>query len=91
MYTRRRECPPATQALFHNDGKVKRRKALTWPFQSAESAKLIKQLQDYRDTLASVTAADSLEISAKSHAVVTDSYTKLVLTMTLLKRQYKGS
>jgi hypothetical protein len=61
------------QALFHDDGKVKRRKALTWPFQSAESAKLIKQLQDFRDTLASVTAADSLEISAKSHAVVSDT------------------
>jgi hypothetical protein len=58
------------QTLFHDDGKVKRRKALTWPFQSAESARLIKQLQDFRDNLASVTAADSLEISAKSHVVV---------------------
>lgn len=61
------------QTLFYDDGKVKRRKALAWPFQSAESAKLIKQLQDFRDTLTSVTAADSLEISAKSHAVVTDT------------------
>jgi hypothetical protein len=58
------------QMLFHDDGKVKRRKALAWPFQSAESARLIKQLQDFRDNLASVTAADSLEISAKSHVVV---------------------
>ena len=61
------------EALFHGDGKVKRRKALTWPFQSAESAKLIKQLQDFRDTLTSVTAADSLEISAKSHVLVSDT------------------
>jgi hypothetical protein len=61
------------QALFHDDGKVKRRKALTWPFQSAESAKLTKQLQDFRDNLTSVTTADSLEISAKSHVVVSDT------------------
>ena len=61
------------QALFYDDGKVKRRKALTWPFQSAESAKLIKQLHDFRDNLTSVTAADSLEISAKSHVVVSDT------------------
>jgi len=61
------------QALFHDDGKVRRRKALIWPFQSKESAALIKQLEDFRDNLASVTAANSLEVSAKSYAVVSET------------------
>lgn len=61
------------QALFHDDGKVKRRQALTWPFKSSESANLIKQLQDLRDNFASVLAADSFELSAKSYVMVSDT------------------
>jgi hypothetical protein len=61
------------QALFREDGTVKRRKALICPFQSAESAKLVQRLQDFRDNLASVASADALEISAKSHVVVSDT------------------
>lgn len=62
------------QALFHKDGKVKRRKALTWPFQSAESAALMRQLRGLRDNLAATLTADSLEVSVKIHDIVANTH-----------------
>ncbi|KAK8024557.1 hypothetical protein PG993_012623 [Apiospora rasikravindrae] len=60
-------------ALFHDDGRIKRRHALTWPFQNNESADLIKQMQRFRDTFATLIAADTLDVSVKSHQVATET------------------
>lgn len=61
------------KTLFRDDGKIKRRKALMWPFQSSESDALIKRLQDFRDTFAAFLAADSLEVSVKSYHAIADT------------------
>ncbi|KAK8126891.1 uncharacterized protein PG998_002650 [Apiospora kogelbergensis] len=60
-------------ALFHEDGKIKKRHALTWPFKNTESTDLIKQLQEFRDMFAAVAVADSLDVSVKSHQVAVDT------------------
>ncbi|KAK8071376.1 hypothetical protein PG997_011579 [Apiospora hydei] len=61
------------EALFHDDGKIKKRHALTWPFKNAESADLVKQLQEFRDMFAALIAADTLDVSVKSHQVAVET------------------
>jgi ankyrin repeat protein len=60
------------EALFRDDGTIRKRKALVWPFQSSETASLITQLQDFRDTFAATLVAESLDVSVKSYRLVND-------------------
>jgi hypothetical protein len=60
------------QALFRDDGTLRKRKALIWPFQSSETASLVTQLQDSRDTFAATLTAESLDVSIKSYRLVND-------------------
>ncbi|KAK8137557.1 hypothetical protein PG984_003050 [Apiospora sp. TS-2023a] len=60
-------------ALFHENGKIKKRHAITWPFKNTESADLIKQLQGFQDIFATIIAADSLDVSVKSHQVAVET------------------
>jgi ankyrin repeat protein/uridine kinase len=60
------------EALFREDGTIRKRKALIWPFQSSETASLITQLQDFRDTFAATLTAESLDVSVKSYRLVNE-------------------
>jgi hypothetical protein len=61
------------EALFRDDGTLRKRKALVWPFQSSETASLITQLQDFRDTFAATLAAESLDVTVKSYHLVNNT------------------
>ncbi|KAK8075919.1 ankyrin repeat-containing domain protein [Apiospora phragmitis] len=66
-------CEGRLAGLFHEDGRIKKRHTLMWPFKNTESADLIRQLQGFRDVFVALMAADSLDVSVKSHQVAVET------------------
>ncbi|KAL2211123.1 ankyrin [Sarocladium strictum] len=65
-------------ALFREDGTVKKRRALLWPFTKDESKDLIEQLQRSRDMFVASMTADSLDVAVRLHQVAADTRSDVV-------------